>query len=136
MEIFRGKASRKISMQAHTPRRGAFLAPPAASPPAFLFFSCNEISLWKVLVQKRRGDNPKGKPYISLQKRKGCREISLQEKKSNRILMPLHGNLPGKGFPEDFHAGPYPRRGQGGACVPDKKSEDAGATFFSQKKAF
>jgi hypothetical protein len=25
MEIFRGKASRKISMQAHTPRRGAYV---------------------------------------------------------------------------------------------------------------
>jgi hypothetical protein len=29
-----------------------------------------------------------------------------------------------------------PEGGRGRACIPDKKSEDAGATVFSQKKAF
>jgi hypothetical protein len=31
--------------------------------------------------------------------------------------MPLHGNLPGKGFPEDFHAGPYPPKGCSGSSA-------------------
>jgi hypothetical protein len=31
-------------------------------------------------------------------------------------MQPLHGNLPGKGFPEDFHAGPL------GYRIAEKKS--------------